>query len=201
MLLELQKRTNEIKRGTTLISLSQTAQDQLQAILGISQTAQEKAMQLHIRKRLGFAEIAERYTIGKLHDRTFTWFFGSNASPEMTPERIDPRKRYVELLSSGTGISHIAGKPRAGKSTLMKFLPRDPSITAGLSQWAGRSSSLIIILHAYLLTLSSLEIIVVGFFFWKPAHSKLLKSIPGVLRSLLHDVLQKRPDLVPTVFL
>jgi hypothetical protein len=92
-------------------------------------------MQLHIRKNMAFAEIAERYdAIGKPHDKTFTWFFGSNTSPEMTPEMIDARKRYVELLSSGTGTSHIARKPRAGKSTLMEVLSRDPSTTAVLSQ-------------------------------------------------------------------
>jgi hypothetical protein len=42
--------------------------------------------------------------------------------------------------------------------------------------------------------------ILVSFFFWKPAHSKMLKSISGLLRSVLHDILKPCPELVPAVF-
>jgi hypothetical protein len=76
MLLELQKRISDIKRGVTMTSLSQTAQSQLQAIMCISQKAREQVMQHHIRKSLAFAEMTERLdSIGKPHDKTFTWFF------------------------------------------------------------------------------------------------------------------------------
>jgi hypothetical protein len=40
----------------------------------------------------------------------------------------------------------------------------------------------------------------VNFFFWKPAESQLPKSIPGLVRSLLHDILKVCPELVPAVF-
>jgi energy-coupling factor transporter ATP-binding protein EcfA2 len=201
MLLELQKRISDIKRGVTMTSLSQTAQSQLQAIMCISQKAREQVMQHHIRKSLAFAEMTERLdSIGKPHDKTFTWFFSNDDSLKSAPERIDARRRYVRWLSSGTGMFHIAGKPGSGKSTLMKFLSRAPSTTAGLLQWPGRLSCLVSALHTYLVTPGSRKIITVGFFFWKPAHSKLLKSISGLRKSILHDILNECPELVSAVF-
>jgi hypothetical protein len=201
MLLELQKRISDIKRGVTMTSLSQTAQSQLQANLGISQTAREQVMQHHIRKSLAFAEMTEGFdSIGKLHDKTFTWFFSNDDSLKSAPERTDARKRYVRWLFSGAGMFHIAGKPGSGKSTLMKFLSRAPSTIAGLLQWAGRFSCLVPTLHTYLVTPGSRNIITVGFFFWKRAHSKLLKSISGLRKSILHDILNECPELVSAVF-
>jgi Tfp pilus assembly pilus retraction ATPase PilT len=125
MLLKLQKQTTKIKCSTTLTSLSQSAQNQLQLTMCIFQTMRKKVIQLHIRKSLAFAEIAERYdAIGKSHDNTFIWSFAKKDSPEMTPERIDVRKKCAEWLSPANGMFHIAGKPGSGKSTLMISLER-----------------------------------------------------------------------------
>ncbi|KAF2790355.1 hypothetical protein K505DRAFT_340515 [Melanomma pulvis-pyrius CBS 109.77] len=43
------------------------------------------------------------------------------------------------------------------------------------------------------------RLVLAYFFFWNPG-SKLQKSLTGLLGSLLHDILQSCPELVPTVF-
>jgi hypothetical protein len=42
--------------------------------------------------------------------------------------------------------------------------------------------------------------VLVSFFFWKPAQSRLQKSIPGLTRTLLQDILKACPELVQYVY-
>ncbi|KAF5564264.1 hypothetical protein FNAPI_2257 [Fusarium napiforme] len=51
-----------------------------------------------------------------------------------------------------------------------------------LGQWAGAK-----------------KLVLTSFFFWRSG-SKTQKSLEGLSRSILHDVLQERPDLIPEVF-
>ena len=44
---------------------------------------------------------------------------------------------FVEWLSSGTGVYHIAGKLGSGKSTLMKYLAEHGRVREELQRWAG----------------------------------------------------------------
>jgi hypothetical protein len=47
------------------------------------------------------------------------------------------REKWINWLSSGNGIFHIAGKLGSGKSTLMKFLCNHPQTKDALQKWAG----------------------------------------------------------------
>ncbi|KXX74090.1 Vegetative incompatibility protein HET-E-1 [Madurella mycetomatis] len=95
--------------------------------------------------------------------------------------RSDARARFLGWLSSGKGIFHISGKLGSGKSTLMKFLSDHATTRSYLEEWAGRK-----------------ELVLASFFFWQPG-SGLQKSLNGLYRSLLHDVLSSCPELIPVV--
>ena len=78
----------------------------------------------------------------------------------------------------------ISGKPAAGKSTLVKFLFMHTRTRAALDLWA---------------TLSHFEDpLLVSHFFWASG-SDMQQSIAGMLRSILYQVLDRRPDLRASV--
>ena len=71
----------------------------------------------------------------------------------------------------------ITGKPASGKSTLMKFICNEPQVQNYLETWSGKSC---------LLTCSA--------YFWYPG-SPEQKSQPGLLKTLLSQLLRQRFDL------
>ncbi|KAI8720028.1 NACHT domain-containing protein [Fusarium sp. LHS14.1] len=91
---------------------------------------------------------------------------------------------FVDWLSHGRGVFHIAGKPGSGKSTLMRFLCYDPHTEERLEQWAASS-----------------RLVRANYFFWRHGESDLQRNLEGLFRGLLHDSLSQCPDLIPDVFL
>ncbi|KAK4100796.1 hypothetical protein N658DRAFT_82975 [Parathielavia hyrcaniae] len=78
-------------------------------------------------------------------------------------------------------VSHCR-KVGLGKSTLMKYLYGHRRVREELQIWAGNT-----------------ELVVASFFFWRRG-TLHQRSLSGLLRSLLYDVLRQRPDLIPDVF-
>ncbi|RDW57467.1 hypothetical protein BP6252_13805 [Coleophoma cylindrospora] len=112
----------------------------------------------------------------KAHRHSFQWIYHD-------PEARDkPWDNFSEWLKFGRGCYWINGKAGSGKSTLMKFLQEDQRTAGALRAWLGQS-----------------ELVFGSFFFWY-AGTALQKSQAGLLRSLLHDVLRRRPELVPVLF-
>ena len=72
----------------------------------------------------------------------------------------------------------LSGKPGSGKSTLMKYI---------INEFRA---------HVQREDAPSTEIIAASFFFWKPG-SELQKNLVGFLRSLLYQLADQRPDLIP----
>ncbi|RYP20746.1 hypothetical protein DL765_002626 [Monosporascus sp. GIB2] len=103
------------------------------------------------------------------------------SKPPIDPAKMEAKAAFLKWLSDGDGIFHISGKLGSGKSTLMKYLCEHKVTKILLRRWAaGR------------------KLVFASFFFWKPG-SKLQKSLTGLLRCLLHDVLQASPLLIPHV--
>ena len=112
--------------------------------------------------------------IADAHRKTFQWIF------DASPSAFRPWDNFVEWLENGEGTYWINGKMGSGKSTLMSYICQDARTSAALAKWGG------------------IRVITPQFFFWNPG-SHLQKSIEGLLRSLIYQILQERPDLAPLV--
>jgi hypothetical protein len=132
--------------------------------------------ELHIRESLRFETMTNRYeTISEAHQRTFEWIFRD-------PEEEDlPWSSFIDWAESGNGIYWINGKAGSGKSTLMRFIVDDSRTRGHLQKWAP---------HGALNT--------PAFFFWNSGVPEQC-SQAGLLRSIIHDVLEKHTNLFPEV--
>ncbi|KUL88478.1 hypothetical protein ZTR_05452 [Talaromyces verruculosus] len=90
------------------------------------------------------------------------------------------RQPFLAWLSSGDGIYHISGKAGSGKSTLVKFLCQNPRLNRELERWAGNN------------------LVFANFFFWASGN-KLQRSLEGLYRSLLFEILNQCPELIDKV--
>ena len=141
------------------------------------ETSRFEGIAKQILDALRFRSIVERRTtISKAHQRTFEWIYDERVSQTSSWDNLS------EWLGTGRGCYWINGKAGSGKSTLMKYILENHRTTEALQQWS-RSS----------------ELVVASFFFWY-AGTPLQKSQVGLLRALLLDVLNSRPDLVPVLF-
>jgi hypothetical protein len=133
-----------------------------------------------------------REDVEKAHKDTFQWIFdGHQADAEytarsqqlLTPGSTPPENTsFVTWLREESGIFWIYGKPGAGKSTLMKCLTDDPRLEEHARVWAG-----------------SYELSITSFYFWKLG-SKLQKSISGLYRALLWQILNEDRSLAQRAF-
>jgi len=129
-----------------------------------------------VRKRikdcLWFSRIDDRYQdIAQAHQRTCEWIYTHS-----------PRYSFSDWLRFGNGIYWICGKAGSGKSTLMKFLVRDPRTRKGLEHWA-----------------NGVPLLVSSFYFWRHG-TDMQRSQKGLLQSLLYAVLEQRPELDQVLF-
>ena len=129
-----------------------------------------------ILKSLHFPMILERqHAIPEAHEATFDWIF-----QHATPKTLNTG--FVDWLRNGGGIYWINGKAGSGKSTLMRYLYDNPRTLEHLNNWS-----------------NSMPLCIAAFFFWNSGTPQQ-RSQSGLLRSLLHEVLRKRRDLIPIVF-
>jgi hypothetical protein len=123
---------------------------------------------------LHYRQISDRFeSIKEAHQKTFQWIFCS-------PDEVGkPWSDFPKWLEEGKGCYWINGKAGSGKSTLMKFIYQDPRTNKHLWKWA-----------------AEMPLITASFFFWYVG-SSLQKSQFGLLRSLLFDILDRNPELIP----
>lgn len=125
-----------------------------------------------------FEDKEEReFRICKAHQQTFRWIFEQNHT---TNSRSWSDMRA--WLEGDQDIYWITGKPGSGKSTFVKFLSKEPRTVYHLQKWAGRT-----------------PLVIVRFYFWNSGSVAQMSQI-GLLRSLLHDILQKMPQLILKAF-
>ncbi|KAI0809323.1 hypothetical protein GGR55DRAFT_689505 [Xylaria sp. FL0064] len=121
---------------------------------------------------LRYTEIDNRESnIAKAHENTLQWLFKDN------------------WLESSEQLYWITGKAGSGKSTLMKYISKSDGTTDGgskcdtyLEKWAGSKDALL----------------VASFYFWASGTS-MQASQSGLFRSLLFQLLTKRPKLIQRV--
>lgn len=89
----------------------------------------------------------------------------------------DPAINFTQWLREGTGIFWIRGKPGSGKSTLMEFIFRDKRTWEFLHDW------------------KSVALQIQASFFFHHRGSLLQKSLEGLLRSVLYQIIEQQPEL------
>jgi hypothetical protein len=104
------------------------------------------------------------------HPHTFDWAFS------------DPKAGIYEWLKSDGGLFWIRGKPASGKSTLMKYILEDARTLKALHEKYGRES-----------------VTMPGFFFHNRAANLTQKSLDGLLRSILFQILSDLPIFINCV--
>ena len=123
-----------------------------------------------ILRSLHFQEMTARHQrIAEAHQRTYEWAYDSSHAD------------LVDWLVRGNGVFWINGKAGSGKSTLMKFLYDDPRTRQHLEDGALQGTWLI------------------ASYFFNSHGSSLQKSQIGLLRSLLHQVMDQNRDRIQTV--
>jgi hypothetical protein len=103
-------------------------------------------------------------------------------SQEYLRSRLQARDNFVNWLEKSNGIFHISGKPGAGKSTLMKYLCQHPQTEKHIKVWSSQK-----------------DLVIAKFFFWRPG-TEFQKSLKGLLRGLLHCILDQVPELTQSTF-
>ncbi|KAH7397492.1 hypothetical protein BKA64DRAFT_37798 [Cadophora sp. MPI-SDFR-AT-0126] len=129
-----------------------------------------------ILRSLQYPSVSERYDqIPKAHSSTFEWIFKDSNEGDR------PWSNFKDWLQSGNTIYWINGKAGSGKSTLMKYLYGHSRTRELLKPWSG-----------------PLALHVAAFFFWSSGTSEQ-KSLVGLLRALLYELLSKHKDNISTV--
>ena len=127
-----------------------------------------------ILESLYFPDIhARQEGIDEAHKQTFEWIF------DRLGNEVRPWDHFVDWLEEGRGTYWISGKAGSGKSTLMSFICHDSRTDEALRIWSGTN-----------------EVFKPSFFFWSPG-SQLQKSLAGLLRSLIYQIVGRFPDLMP----
>ncbi|KAI0535290.1 hypothetical protein GGR58DRAFT_504417 [Xylaria digitata] len=131
---------------------------------------------------LDFPTLKSRFEdVATEEEGTFKWIFTQlGAVLEKEPELSTT---FPDWLESGDGIFHICGKPGSGKSTLMKYICRNPATARLLAKWSKNN-----------------ELLVAKFFFWRVGVVQEQKSMRGLIRGLLHQILSKVPKLSREIF-
>ena len=122
-----------------------------------------------------------RATIGSPSHQTFDWIFEGKFQASSQNIRGTPWSDFPKWLREGSSLYWISGKAASGKSTLIAHISNEPTTKVNLNIWATGKP-----LHA------------LSFFFWRPGCA-LQKTVKGLLRSLLLQILPKVPGLTESL--
>ena len=141
---------------------------------------------------LHYPEIFERQqSIKPPSFGTFEWIFDSSSESSLVRDntwespsaklREDMRGMFARWLGSNEPLFWISGKAGSGKSSLMSLIQSDPRTAKALTPWA-----------------NGLNVYKFSFYFWRPG-TELQKSIHGLLRSLLYQLVKAKPAIFDLV--
>lgn len=96
--------------------------------------------------------------------------------------RRETRERFIGWLQTENQLFHISGKAGSGKSTLMKHFTESSQLKARLESWAGDK-----------------RLVFASAFFWASGDADQ-KSLGGLYRSILFEILSQCPELIQEAF-
>jgi hypothetical protein len=148
-------------------------------LFNVTEDAQISTTQAKLLDSLYFARIEERRDrIPQAHKQTFKWIFGG---VKEDGSRWDDFALWLQDRVVQKNVFWVSGKAGSGKSTLMRFLDDNETTKYHLRNWAG-----------------SKMLLIASCFFWK-AGTSIQKSLTGLLRSLLHQLLTQTPDFAASI--
>lgn len=152
-------------------SLAQTLEN-LQITVSDTNSNQQLLEKLH------FTSISTRERkIEEAHEDTFQWL----TNPDAQASYLSLCLHFITWLRDGDGVFWIYGKPGSGKSTFMKYVFTQKSVTEHLDHWA-----------------EGCKLVKASFYFWYAGHP-LQRSLEGLLRTLLFEILCHTPDVIPSI--
>jgi hypothetical protein len=148
--------------------------------------AKMTALHREILESLEFSDmLAREQHIKPPEAGTFEWVFTGESPYEaqQKPEEFlkgdrELRGRLLQWLKNDESTFWVNGKAGSGKSSLMSFASNDERAVDALRSWSGGQ-----VVH------------IIRFFFWRPG-SLFQRSIPGLLRSLLWQLLRMDPTKI-----
>lgn len=148
-------------------------------LFNVTESTQIYETQDKLLDSLYFTRLEERRDrIPEAHKQTFRWIFGGLREDGT---RWDEFSLWLGGRRAHKSLFWISGKAGSGKSTLMRYLDNNENTKSCLRTWAGNK-----------------DLVVGSCFFWK-AGTPIQKSLTGMLRSLLHQILmQKRSFIADT---
>jgi hypothetical protein len=173
-------------------SIQNRTEDALQTIQGLNSTCLDEiralrreklrsetviGREVEILEWLDFRQILWRYhAIDKAYTDTYRWIFHPPSEQNQWSDFS------AHLQNDSMDPYFVNGKAGSGKSTMMKYVQTNRTTRALLARWAG-----------------SKKLAVSHFYFWNLG-TPLQKTHTGLLRALLHDILEQYPELIPAVF-
>lgn len=150
-----------------------TRQHVSQRFEALSHQHHEEELQKKFLDSLRYSEIhARQEQIPAAYEDTYDWIFRDSVADDR------PWADFTRWLEHGQDIYWINGKPGAGKSTLMNYIAQHERTKRALDAWAPRQ-----------------KLAIPTFFFWN-AGSNMQKSVNGLLRSLIFQLLSICPELL-----
>ncbi|ROV92880.1 hypothetical protein VSDG_06370 [Cytospora chrysosperma] len=105
---------------------------------------------------------------------------------EIDENQRGERKLAIEKIGNwlqhGSGVLHLSGKAGSGKSTAMELIVHHKRTRAELEHWAGDKC-----------------LVTSDHYFWSTG-DEMQRSLEGLYRSILFDILRQCPNLIPAVF-
>ncbi|RTE73858.1 hypothetical protein BHE90_011717 [Fusarium euwallaceae] len=160
----------------TLLRRGSIHQDDIESICsglrGLSIDARECQQTMNILNSLDYEERPKRHVnIPEAHPTTFSWGLQQDG-----PRSSGSFRRW---LGGDSNLFWVSGKPGSGKSTFMKFASDKKETKECLRTWAGHRE-LILARHFFTIYGTTIQ-----------------RSLEGLLRSLLHNILEGEPKLIP----
>lgn len=143
-----------------------------------NETSRVKDRSRVILSKLAFQKMRDRFdAVDENYPSTYSWIF-AEATNDLAWDDFPTFLSHEGVLKP----YWINGEAGSGKSTLMRYILEHPNTRKHFLEWAGTEEGLL----------------TAKYFAWSLG-SELQKTPLGLLRSILHELLKQKPDLIPSV--
>ena len=179
-------------------------EDQVEPIhIYLSHDGRERAQSLFLASLQYDGMVDREGRIARAHESTFQWILREDQSCDFRAPAVR-WSNFCEWLKSSDQLYWITGKAGSGKSTLMKFLcsPALELFSTFISQneqEVERAKTQLCRCSPFLKKWAgSSDLVLASFYFWN-SEIEMQMTQEGLLRTLLHQVVAQRPDILPSI--